>query len=389
MNVKYCMLLFLLVTACSRQANPGATVSAASSSVDKTATQFGAVNLKDTTEDKSYAAPGEDLAKTAGTDLIGKAAPVVIMTTIDGQTVDLAKVYGRRPVYLKFWATWCIPCRQQMPAFQKLYEALGDKMQFVALDIGLSDDLPSIRSFREKYDIKMPIVVDDGHLAQLFNLKVTPQHVLIGRDARFAYFGHAENKSLDDAVQRVLSEQGSTPVKLNAAVAVRAFKTGDGVGGLVATTTSGHEVALAGAGPGRLRGVLFFSSWCEWYLEKTRPVTAAACARARQSIERLSANVKGVDWIGIAGGPWATAQDLATYTRKHNIKIPLALDMSGKLFRAFGIRDIPTVALIDSTGTIVKVVGPDDANLGKAVQTALNAQGAGGKLRPIRGARAT
>ena len=101
-------------------------------------------------------------------------------------------------------------CRQQMPAFEKRYETLGDKVQIVALNIGLSDDLQSIKTFREKYGIKMPIVMDDGRMAQLFNLRVTPQHVLIGRDGRFAYFGHAENHALDDAIVHVLAEPASS-----------------------------------------------------------------------------------------------------------------------------------------------------------------------------------
>lgn len=368
----YAMLLLLLASACHQspstsQAEPA---NASAEAAGNTATDFSAVNLNDTTEDPSYAAPGEDLARAAGAEAIGKPAPVAIMKTIDGETIDLGKIYGKKPVYIKFWATWCVPCRQQMPAFQKLYETLGDKIQFVALDIGLSDDLASIRTFRQKYGIKMPIVMDDGHLAQLLNLRVTPQHVLIGRDARFAYFGHADNKDLSDAIQRVLAEPATaaaTPLA-QAAVAERSYKLGDVVSGLSATTTDGAKVPLAGA-PGRLRGVLFFSSWCEWYLEKSRPGTSKACARARVAIEKLAADRGlGVDWVGVAGGPWATAQDLADYRKNHKITIPLALDTAGSLFRAFGIRDIPTIVLIDNAGKIVRIISPAEADLDRAVR---------------------
>ena len=370
----YAMLPLLLASACQQspstsQAEP---TNASAEAVENTATDFSAVNLSDTTEDPAYAAPGEDLARAAGADAIGKPAPVAIMKTIDGETIDLGKIYGKKPVYIKFWATWCVPCRQQMPAFQKLYETLGDKIQFVALDIGLSDDLASIRTFRQKYGIKMPIVMDDGHLAQLLNLRVTPQHVLIGRDARFAYFGHADNKDLSDAVQRVLAQPATSAAPLaQAAVAERSYKVGDVVSGLSTTTMSGSKVALAGAAPGRLRGVLFFSSWCEWYLEKSRPVTAKACARARVAIEKLAADRGlGVDWVGVAGGPWSTAQDLADYRKNNKVTIPLALDVSGSLFRAFGIRDIPTIVLIDGAGRIVRIVSPAEADLDGAVRAA-------------------
>ncbi len=369
MRIILCSALLLLGTAC-QQSKPSGNATQTVAADGLTATDFSAVNLSDTTEDPAYAAPGEDLAKSAGAALVGKAAPVAIMQTIDGKTIDLGQIYGKKPVYIKFWATWCVPCRQQMPAFEKLQQTMGDKIQLIALDIGLSDDIASIRTFQKKYGITMPIVMDDGHLAQLFNLRVTPQHVLIGRDARFAYFGHAENQALANAVQTVLNQPVSVAPVAQAAVAEASYKTGDVVSGLATTTTTGAKVALAGAAPGRLRGVMFFSSWCEWYLEKSRPGTAKACGRAREAVEKLSGKDSGVDWVAISGGPWATAQDLADYKKNNKVTVPLALDSSGSLFRAFGIRDIPTVALIDSSGKIVKMVSPADADLAGAVRSA-------------------
>jgi thiol-disulfide isomerase/thioredoxin len=345
-------------------------VSADQSLKRKTATDFSNVKLSDTTEDAAYAAPGESLARTAGGLLLGKPAPVAQMKSIDGRMIDLGQDYGIRPVYIKFWATWCMPCRQQMPAFEKLYEQMGGKIRFIALNIGLSDDLNSIRTMQMIYGLKMPIVMDDGRFAQLFNLRVTPQHVLIGRDARFAYFGHADNKELAQAVQRVLAQPPSAKPAVSAAPSERPYKVGEVVRGLTASTTVGTRVPLAAAGPGRLRGVMFFSSWCEWYLEKRRPGTSKACVRARQAAERMAMKDKGIDWIGISGGPWSTAQDLADYQKNKKVMMPLSLDESGALFRAFGIRDIPTIALIDSGGRIVRIINPNDTNIEAAVLAA-------------------
>jgi thiol-disulfide isomerase/thioredoxin len=330
---------------------------------ERTATDFSTVNLSDTIEDPAYASAGEQLAKTAGALLVGKAAPLAVLNTIDGETIDLANVYGAKPVYIKFWATWCTPCRQQMPAFQQLYKTLGDQIQFVALNIGLSDDLASIRRFRETYGITMPVVVDDGRLAQLFNLRVTPQHVLIGRDARIAYFGHADNQALAESVQRVLNQPISRPPVRESGPSAQLVQTPSD---LTVTTTSGARVSLTTATPGRLRGVVLFSSWCEWYLATSRPATARACAARRLAVEQLAGVDRGVDWIGVAGGPWATTEDLASYQQTHKVTIPLALDSDGSVFRHFEIRDIPTVILLDR-GHIVRTVGPDDGELAAAI----------------------
>ena len=338
------------------------------SNAPRTATNFDGVNLKDTSEDASYASAGEDLAKQTGGNIIGQPAPLATMQTIDGKTIDLGKIYGKKPVYIKFWATWCIPCRQQMPGFEKTFETLGDKMQFVAVDIGLSDDEASVRTFRKKYGLKLPIVIDDGRLASLFHLGVTPQHVLIGKDVRFAYFGHADNNSLQDAIQRVVAGQGTQSTATATIVGdTRAFRVGELVPALPVETMSGGKIAVGGPRPGKIQAVEFLSSWCEWYLEKSRPGTAKACANARLDIENIAAKNPNVEWIGIAGGPWATAQDLADYRKNNKVTIPLALDKAGAMFRAFGIHDIPTVALINPEGRLVKLLTPGETDIVGAI----------------------
>src|SRR5262245_40219118 len=61
-----------------------------------------------------YDEEGEVFALEAGKSLIGKPAPRLVLETIDGRRIDLAQSYGKKPVYLKFWATWCGSCRMQM-----------------------------------------------------------------------------------------------------------------------------------------------------------------------------------------------------------------------------------------------------------------------------------
>jgi len=334
-----------------------------------TATNLENVDPSDTVEDPTYAAMGEELAKENAA-LVGTPAPAAVMKTIDGKTIDLARSYGNKPVYIKFWATWCVPCRQQMPGFEKTYRELGDKVEVIAINIGLSDDEASVRKFRQKYGMTMPIVMDnDGQLAKLFHLGVTPQHVIIGKDVRFAYFGHAENRALEDALHRAIAGESTTAPALEVA-GERVIKVGDMVPTLTATTMTGAAFPLGGTRPDRLRAVNFFSSWCEWYLEKTRPATAQACAKRREEIEALQGKHPNVDWIGISGGPWAMESDLADYKKNNTTTIALALDKSGALFRTFGIRDIPTIALIDSEGRLVRLVLPDETDLAGAIGVA-------------------
>jgi len=311
---------------------------------------------------------GESLAAVAREHRLGTPGPAMTLKTIDGETIDLAKLYGTKPVYLKFWATWCIPCREQMPAFERIYEAAGDRMQVIAINAGFSDDEAEVRAFREQYGLRMPIVIDDGRLAAALDLQVTPQHVLIGRDARIAYVGHRDGDPLDEAIQKVLAAPGPSGSTTGQAVVVRpAFRPGDLVQGLQATTSDGTAVALGPSRDGRRRGLVFFSTWCEGYLATSRPKTSQACRRVRDEVDRLAAT-GDIEWIGIAGGPWSAAKDVAAYQAKTKTKIPVALDADGALFRAFGVRQIPTVVLLDAGGRMVRLIGPDDHDLASAVR---------------------
>lgn len=311
---------------------------------------------------------GDELAQLAGAHRIGTPGPAITLKTIDGDTIDLAKLYGSRPVYLKFWATWCIPCRQQMPGFERIYEAVGDRVSVIAVDAGFNDDEAAVRAFREHYGLRMPVVVDDGRLAAALDLQVTPQHVLIGRDARIAYVGHHDGDRLDDAIQKVLSEPEPSGPASGQAMAVRpALRPGDRVQALEATTLDGAVVPLGKSRDGRPRGLVLFSSWCESYLEHSLPKTSQACRRVREEVDRLVAN-GDVDWLGIAGGPWSTSKDLAAYKAKTNTKLPLAFDAGGALFRAFGVHQIPTVVLLDPDGRLVRLLGPDDRDLADAAR---------------------
>src|ERR1700685_4295182 len=143
---------------------------------------------------------GKQRAEAAGRGLVGAPAPRMVVQTIDGQSIDLGSLYGKKAVYLKFWATWCVPCRQQMPHFQHAYETAGPDMAVIAINVGFNDSIDAIQTYRKKLGITMPIVFDDGSLGAAFHLRVTPTHIVIGRDGRIQYVGHLADPTLDTAL---------------------------------------------------------------------------------------------------------------------------------------------------------------------------------------------
>lgn len=304
---------------------------------------------------------GASRAKLAGKALVGQPGPAAVLQTIDGQRIDLASYYGKKPVYLKFWATWCVPCREQMPAFEKAFEQYGDKIAVVAVNAGYSDTEADVKDYRAQHGLKMPIVIDDGKLAASLNLRVTPQHIVIGRDGRIEHVGHLHDKELELALQHAIAERApASPVALAPQAAPASarplLKVGDLAQGLPLP-----------AAPGKPRALMFFSPWCETYLRESRPATAQACQRVREEAETLAAK-PGVEWLAVASPVWSSDKEVADFARSKKSRLPMRLDKDGALFNAFGVRQIPSIVLLDHQGRVVRVMGPEERGLAQAVQ---------------------
>ena len=310
---------------------------------------------------------GEQHAQAAARGLIGTPAPRLVLKTIDGQTIDLASYYGKKPVYLKFWATWCVPCREQMPHLKHVYEQAGSDMAVIAVDVGFDDTVQDVRRSRSEMGLKMPIVFDDGSIGEAFHLRVTPQHVVIGRDGRILYVGHEANAKLDAAL---LAARHSTSVGAIAATkATQAAADDKQLPDLAVTTLSGSTFPLHLAGGNSHPTVLvFMSPWCETYLAKSRPAVAASCRAAREQVTALSSD-DHVRWLGIASGLWAGKDDLRAYQQEHHLGIPLTLDDSGELFRRFRVMHVPTLLVFDAQGRLVRRIEGVDAQLGTELKT--------------------
>lgn len=338
---------------------------------------FGTVQATESTgqqeADQAYdqGADGEQRARAAGESLIGQPGPDLSVTTLDGDTIDLSTLYGVKPVYIKFWATWCVPCRQQMPGFQAFQEAHGDDIQVIAVNTGYADTEESARVYREEMGLTMPITVDDGTLAEALNLRVTPQHVLIDRSGHITHIGHRDDQALEQALQAVLeptdpssaTTEGATVANIDA----NALMVGDAAPNLEVITRGGNTVDLARTATEQPLGVVFFATWCESYLAESQPDTSTACRRVRETVNQLS-NDQNVQWVGIISGLWTKESDVESYLETTETAIPVLLDAEGEIHRTFGIQQIPAVVLIDADGKVAEKLGPQDTALAEAVE---------------------
>lgn len=304
------------------------------------------------------ASTGQDYARQAGARLVGKRVPPLRLRTMEGATIDLAALRGRKAVYLKFWATWCGPCREQMPHFQDVHRRARDDLQVIAVNIGFDDTDAQIAAFRRQHGLTMPIVRDgDGELGELFGLRVTPQHVVIDREGIVRHVGHLADAALEAALSDARKPaSGIAPRPLESASARKETRStlalGDGVPGARVRTLEGFDVPLADPSRQRTTVLAFLSPWCESYFERTRPQSSRQCRAVREQLVALGRD-RRVRWLGIASGLWAGEEDLRDYRNAHAIPVPLGMDNDDVLFRQFGVRSVPVVIVVDARGRIV------------------------------------
>lgn len=114
------------------------------------------------------------------------AAPALTLPLLDGGDLDLASLRGR-VVLLNFWASWCAPCRREMPSMSRLAEQLADQpFRIVAVNVGESKE--EVRAFLETTPLNFPIVFDPlVETASSWGVPGLPYSCLIDPEGRLRY----------------------------------------------------------------------------------------------------------------------------------------------------------------------------------------------------------
>jgi peroxiredoxin len=113
----------------------------------------------------------------------GFLAPDFELQTTTGETVKLSDLRGQA-VLVNLWATWCPPCRAEMPAIEKVYnEYKDDGLVVLAINMTYQDDPSNISPFINEYGLTFPILLDEtSETANAYQLRSLPSSYFIGRD---------------------------------------------------------------------------------------------------------------------------------------------------------------------------------------------------------------
>lgn len=115
-----------------------------------------------------------------------KAAPDFTLKSASGVNLKLSEHRGQ-VVMINFWATWCGPCRQEMPELNKLYEKYRTR-GFQLLGVNIDEQDRAARSMAGKLGVRFPVLFDtDKSVSRLYDVSVMPTTVLVDRSGRWRH----------------------------------------------------------------------------------------------------------------------------------------------------------------------------------------------------------
>ncbi|HSJ38553.1 MAG TPA: redoxin domain-containing protein [Planococcus sp. (in: firmicutes)] len=139
---------------------------------------------------QSDAPPADTAGEAADVGLaVGNTAPDFTLQTLDGEEAKLSNFRGK-PVFINFWATWCPPCRAEMPDMQELYENMDIEILAVNLtNTEKSED--GVSSFVDEMGLTFPIPMDpQGELSTAYNVKAYPTSYLVDADGKIRFIAY-------------------------------------------------------------------------------------------------------------------------------------------------------------------------------------------------------
>lgn len=257
------------------------------------------------------------------------------LTKLDGDEISVMEFIGKKPVYLKFWASWCKQCMKEMPHLQDSFDAYGKDVEVFSINIGLNETDPNIRKVIENFKLNLPIYKDDkGALARELDFIGTPFHVLIDKEGDIVHKGHEASEELDRKLN-ILAQQQQNKLPT-----------------IVIENLVGEAVNL-NFNDKDYTALYLTSTWCDWYLADTRPKMSLACIEGQQLANQLSKTYSDVNWQTLTSHLWTGKEELHKYIEKYQVEMPISIDSQGDAFFNYKIKQLSTLVLLKGS----KVIG--------------------------------
>ena len=113
---------------------------------------------------------------------VGFYAPDFTLMNEENEKVTLSELKGK-PVFINIWASWCPPCKEEMPYIQKAFELYGDEVMFLGINVTAGDSKEKAIEFMKSNGYHMPILFDyDASVSKLYRANSIPTSYFIDKD---------------------------------------------------------------------------------------------------------------------------------------------------------------------------------------------------------------
>ena len=132
----------------------------------------------------------------------GGVAPDFSLQTLDGERVKLSDFEGKK-VILNFWATWCKPCREEMPDLQSIYQESDDDVVILAINMDAHND---VEGFIDSYSVTFPVLLDENdQISDMYQIISLPTTYFIDEDGTIVqkHLGQITYEQLEEILKKI------------------------------------------------------------------------------------------------------------------------------------------------------------------------------------------
>jgi len=142
--------------------------------------------------------------QSSGKVMVGGALPDLALRSLTGSTVSL-RAYTGHPVWVNFFATWCEPCKAELPQIEQRYKS-RKAQGLVVFGVDQQEPAVAVKSFTAHYGVTYPIAIDPGAAALAFNIHTIPLSVFVDSTGlvRFISIGQMQPAEMDQALETIL-----------------------------------------------------------------------------------------------------------------------------------------------------------------------------------------
>ena len=135
----------------------------------------------------------------------GSPAPDFTLKSRSGENVKLSELRGE-VVMVNFWASWCAPCRQEMPLLEELYDRYAD-LGFTLLGVNVEEDSSAALDLLKEIPVTFPILLDtENRVSKLYNVVAMPSTVILDRDGKVRYVHKGYLPGYEDEYRKQIKE---------------------------------------------------------------------------------------------------------------------------------------------------------------------------------------